>query len=212
MLSKMGDSAKRSRWRFSNANALAKPWSSTKREVSSGVVSGIAGGVWTAAVTVISPGIFVAIGAAIALAGAFAPWVVVYLFGLFTATGRDARNRLAVIEARLDKTAEVPPPAKRSLPDGVKTLVGLFKTGQLLLQRCPKGFKMGSGDPVGLREDIDKWVISTSNALEPWPEYRDQFSAPVADDSYTTVSAAEMGTRMTLLMSIINILAPGTLL
>jgi|GEM_PF-3671329 len=203
----------RSWWRSANAKAYARTWLSTRRELASGVVSGFAGGIWTAIVTDLTPWLCVLIGVAIAVAGAFAPWFLVYVFGLLTATGRDARTRLAVIEKQLVEMVipePVPKPAPtKALPDGVRPLIDLFGTGQLIMERCPRGFRSNVTEPQGLIDDIDEWVTETTAALEQWPKYRDQFSGEIARNDSMPWSTQEITMRMSLLMSILKKLAPG---
>ncbi|MGC1237553.1 MAG: hypothetical protein WA860_02050, partial [Acidimicrobiales bacterium] len=68
----------------------------------SGVCIGALGTVGTGVSTDLNPWLLVLIAIAAVIIGAFAPWTVVYLFGCLTASGRDLRDRLAVVEARLD--------------------------------------------------------------------------------------------------------------
>ncbi len=105
----MGERSIRNWWRGRHALAYAHPWASTKREIWSGVVTGIAGGLWTAHVTNLHIFYCVLIGFAISVIGAFLPWTIIYVFALCTASGRDARERVSVLEGRLDRQGPVSP-------------------------------------------------------------------------------------------------------
>jgi len=175
----MGGQSRRPWWRSQNARALAQPWRSTKREVSSGLVSGAGGGFWTAAVTPLPWGWCVAIGLVIAVAGAFTPWLIVYIFGLFTATGRDARSRLSEIEAQLSLAKMAPDDSH----EDIRKFRIALATGQLLRQRCPQASRTEGSLEFNL--EVDQWVEDVTELLNPWPQFQKQFSGELNLSSRT---------------------------
>ena len=182
----------RDHWRHRHAMAYARPWRTLRANLASGLITGLAGAIVTAATTSFPAWAAILVGVGAVFVGAYLPWLVMYLFSAATAGGRLMRKDIAEIHALLSEQSSAAPSKKgggvssRSPSSELAALQSQIAIAEILLRRLPhQPFVISRATiPPQLAQDVKDWIGQVTNLLSPWPPFQAQFSGtlPLGND------------------------------